>query len=165
MAEMVSADVEDIDYELYEETEATLEEIICLVAEAQDEDRIPGEGSDRPDDLVAVLVSPQYKKRLDLPFYRHGLPLSDSEDLLEVPLVPFAPLEEDYAPLLREDANGLFDGLAEDSLAREELRIAEHVLAEFETLEHPAPHMPELLMMLVAEAFPGEIDDDRWPAA
>lgn len=165
MAELLSGNVEDIDFDLYDETEATFEEIILLVAEARDEDRIPGEGRDRPDDLVAVLVSPEYKKRLDLPFYRRGPPLSESEDLLKVPLIPFAPIDQEYAPLLRTDAEGLFDQLAEDGLAREELRIAEHVLAEFETLEEPAPHLPELLMMAVHRAFPGELDGHRWPAA
>lgn len=165
MAELVSADVDDIDYELYDETEATFEEIIRLVAEAREEKRVPGEGPDRPDDLVAILVSSEYKKRLELPFYRRGPPLSDSEDLLEVPLVRFAPLEGDYPPLIREDAEGLFDQLAEDGLAREELRIAEHVLAEFGTLDAPAPHLPEVVMVAVQQAFPGERDDDRWPAA
>lgn len=160
-----NAEAEDIDFEFYDEIEATFEEILSLVSEARNEERVPGCGPDRPDDVVAVLVSQRYKDQLDLPSYRYLEPLSEYEDILQVPLVPFAPLEEDYAPLLRRDVEAFFDALAETGLAREELRIAEHVLAEHERLEHPLPHLPETLMWAVEQAWPGDLDAADWPAA
>lgn len=164
MVEVLEPIHEDIDYELYEAIETTFEEIILQVAEARDEDRIPGRGTDRPDDVVAVLISTEYKRLLDLPFFRHGPPLWESVDLLRVPVVVFPPLTEDYELLLRKDAESLFNSLAASGLARQELEIATRVLAKIETIDPRYPHQPDILRDMVARVAPGELDGP-WPAA
>lgn len=104
-----------IDYAWFDRVEGTLEGLILEVDQAEVEGRIDGQGPDRPEDVVAMLVSTEFKNHLQMPFYGEHAPLWSSVDFLPVPLVEFPPLKEAYAPLERKDAESLFEEVNDPS--------------------------------------------------
>jgi hypothetical protein len=157
--------LDDVDLDRHLEIENTFEEVLVLVDDARHDDRIPGVGPDHADDLVAVLVSSEFKNELERPFYGFGDPLwEDAQDLC-VPVVEFPALEQAFSPLRRRDAEHLFDSLADSALAGRELEIGENILEKVESVDPPPVVSPELLMRLAERRTTGRLSREDLPGA
>lgn len=155
----------NVDVDRHLEIENTFEELILLVSQARDEERLPGIGPDREDDLVAVLVSSEFREDLQRPFYGFGEPLWSDAQRLVVPVVELPGLEQEFSPLRRGAAERLFSSLADESLSGRELEIGENVLEKIKSVDPPPVVSPEFLMALARRGSTGGMKREELPAA